>query len=289
MKTTILKVFILSGIALFAFNAEATGCNFTRDLWVGSSGEDVRCLQQYLNTSSSVGYYGSSYYSIGYPDGVFGMMTRQALMTWQASNGLTASGYFDAASRAKYLTITGGVIGGGNYNNYYGGDTTRAMQRITEALKMIRDAQDEIDDSRRNTTSAENSLDDARIDMVDAMIAYFVDGNYTKAYTKANDAFNNAEDAFDDAGGTTSSSSSSRTQANDAIDDAREAIDEAQDDIDYADDRGRDVRDAEDLLNEAEDRLEDAEDAYGDGNYSRAKSYANQAEDMAYDAVDAID
>jgi peptidoglycan hydrolase-like protein with peptidoglycan-binding domain len=46
---TFIFVFALSLVALDA--SAATNCSFTRDLEIGSTGEDVRCLQKYLNAN----------------------------------------------------------------------------------------------------------------------------------------------------------------------------------------------------------------------------------------------
>src|SRR3989344_7581850 len=138
MKTNILKVVILGAVALFAFNAEASGCGFSRDLMMGSRGEDVRCLQQYL---TSVGY------GLSYPDGVFGPRTNQAVMLWQGNYGLAAYGTFDFASRAKYAELMGGYVGGVSPLPpvWQDSEKERAAVRIEEALVMIEDARDEID------------------------------------------------------------------------------------------------------------------------------------------------
>lgn len=282
MKTRIFKVIFFAVVALFAFNADASSCGFSRDLVQGSRGEDVRCLQQYL---TSVGY------GMSYPDGVFGPRTMQSVMLWQANYGLPAYGTFDYASRAKYISLTGG------YSGYTGGqvlgsqfvwedsEKERAEIRIEEALIMIEDARDEIDDSNRNTSSAEDSLEEAEDDIWDAVIAFYVDQDYDEAYDKADDAYENAEDAYDDVDG----GDGDEDDARDAIEDARDAIDDARDEIEEADDDGADVDEAEDLLDDAEDTLDDAEDEFDDENYDDAEDLADEARDLADEAVDAID
>lgn len=81
-------------------------CSFTRSLTVGSSGADVKCLQQYLNSagftvaSSGVG-------SVGHESTYFGPMTRSAVAKWQQANGVSpAAGYFGPVSRAKYASLS---------------------------------------------------------------------------------------------------------------------------------------------------------------------------------------
>ncbi len=83
----------------------ATACTFTSSLTVGSRGDDVKCLQQYLNgagfpvASSGAGSSGSE-------TTYFGSRTRTAVAAWQAANGVSpAVGYFGSISRAKYASL----------------------------------------------------------------------------------------------------------------------------------------------------------------------------------------
>lgn len=293
MKTKIFKALFLSAIVLLAVRAEAQTCSFTRDLYEGSRGEDVRCLQEYLRSSQ----YG---YTYGYSDGVFGPMTRQALAQWQAGQGITASGFFDAISRARYSELMGnyniptpGVVGGypGNYsyNSYVATPgAQRAQDKMWEALRMIGNAWDEIENTNRNTSSAKKDLKDAQDDLRDAAQEFFANGDYNDAYELAVDAFENAEDAFDkvDGGG-----SGTRADADDAIDDANDAIDDAEDEIDDARDRGVSstiINRAKDFLSDAEDKLDDAEEQFDDKDYDDAEDLANDAEDLAQDAIDEV-
>src|SRR5207247_2046157 len=57
-----------------------TSYNFTRNLTVGSRGADVTALQNILGVSPATGY--------------FGALTKAALMRWQASVGISATGFF---------------------------------------------------------------------------------------------------------------------------------------------------------------------------------------------------
>lgn|SRR3989344_1272637 len=286
MKTKILKILFIFAITLFATNTSANGCSFYRDLWQGTRGEDVRCLQQHLTSFG----YGLS------PDGVYGQMTNQAVTSWQMSNGLPVSGYFDANSRARYFEQVsfGGISGGGSvlgayttgtdYNPSIDSLEVRARDRIEDALIMIEDAEDEIDDSNQNTSSAENSLEDAKEDIIESVRAFFIDRDFREAYDLADDALKNAEDAFEDVDG-----DGNRGDAEDTIDDARDAINDAEDEIADADDDGDDVDEAEDILEEAEDRLDEAEEEFDDRNYDEAEDLAKEAEELARDAVNAID
>lgn len=79
--------------------AEISAPQINRDLTVGSVGEDVRSLQKFLN---SLGYTValSGPGSVGNETLTFGAATRGALAKFQAANGLSASGYYGAQTRA---------------------------------------------------------------------------------------------------------------------------------------------------------------------------------------------
>ena len=66
--------------------------SFTRDLTIGSTGDDVKALQVYLNThgftiaTSGVG-------SSGNESTYFGSLTKEALSKFQKAHGIAATGY----------------------------------------------------------------------------------------------------------------------------------------------------------------------------------------------------
>ncbi|GEM_PF-214867 len=83
----------------------SASCTFSRDLTVGSKGDDAKCLQQYLNGAGyPVAASGSG--SAGNETTYFGSLTAAALAKWQAANGVAPSvGYFGPKSRAKYSSL----------------------------------------------------------------------------------------------------------------------------------------------------------------------------------------
>ncbi|MDD5711063.1 MAG: prenyltransferase/squalene oxidase repeat-containing protein [Candidatus Colwellbacteria bacterium] len=77
---------------------------FTRDLNIGSVGEDVRRLQQYLNAHSCA-LNASGYGSPGNETVFFGELTRSALICLQMKSGIIpAVGYFGPITRAYIST-----------------------------------------------------------------------------------------------------------------------------------------------------------------------------------------
>ena len=79
---------------------------FTRNLTVGSSGEDVKDLQQYLNAAGfKIADSGPG--SPGNETIMFGSLTRAALAKWQAANGVSpAIGYFGPLTRTKITSVS---------------------------------------------------------------------------------------------------------------------------------------------------------------------------------------
>ena len=88
-----------------ASGGSAASCSFSRDLTVGSSGDDVMCLQKYLNSAGhQVAASGAG--SPGSESNYFGSRSQAALAKWQAANGVSpAAGYFGSISRAKYNSM----------------------------------------------------------------------------------------------------------------------------------------------------------------------------------------
>jgi len=87
-------------------SAPSAACSFTRSLYLGvSSGDDVKCLQMYLNAAGHpVASAGAG--SSGNETMFFGSRTKAAVASWQAANGVSpAVGYFGPLSQAKYSSM----------------------------------------------------------------------------------------------------------------------------------------------------------------------------------------
>ena len=76
--------------------SSAAACTFSRSLTVGSTGDDVKCLQAALTASGHFTFAGGA-------TGYFGSVTQAAVAAWQSANGVSpAAGYFGPLSQAKY-------------------------------------------------------------------------------------------------------------------------------------------------------------------------------------------
>ncbi|MDP3004149.1 MAG: hypothetical protein Q8N43_01415, partial [Candidatus Azambacteria bacterium] len=119
----------------------ATACTFTRSLYIGvSSGADVKCLQQYLNsTIYKVAVTGAG--SVGNETNFYGSLTKAAVAKWQAANSVSpAVGYFGPISRAKYSAVAGGVVtppGGGVVTPPTAGGLSVALRTDTPSSRTI--------------------------------------------------------------------------------------------------------------------------------------------------------
>ena len=79
--------------------------NFTKDLTLGSKGDDVKALQAFLNAKGyAVAATGAG--SLGNETTTFGSLTKAALAKYQAAVGVTPSvGYFGPKTRAYVASI----------------------------------------------------------------------------------------------------------------------------------------------------------------------------------------
>lgn len=91
----------------------STSYAFTQNLTLGSTGAEVKALQQFLNANGAqVSASGAG--SPGNESSYFGPATKAALAKWQAANGVSpASGYFGPITRAKIASMGGGTSTGG--------------------------------------------------------------------------------------------------------------------------------------------------------------------------------
>jgi peptidoglycan hydrolase-like protein with peptidoglycan-binding domain len=104
LLTIAISFWTAPGISLAQSSAER--CDFDRPLFVGVRGDDVRCLQRYLNAGGfTVAQSGRG--SSGNESVYFGPLTKNAVARWQATHGVSpALGYFGPISQAAYRALT---------------------------------------------------------------------------------------------------------------------------------------------------------------------------------------
>jgi peptidoglycan hydrolase-like protein with peptidoglycan-binding domain len=264
-------------IFLFALAAlpahAASECSFTRDLKLGDTGEDVRCLQRYLNgsgfpvASSGVG-------SPGNETSLYRTLTVEAVTRWQSANGISATGTFGPLSRARYQLLTGGGSTPVTPSVPATNETAAARTAILNAIRAYEDALDD---------ASSEDVEDALEYLFDAFRA-FLNNNMALARSLAQDA----EDEAYDADGS-DDDDSDQDEAEERIQEVEDQLDDARDDVSDAEDDGEDVDDAEDLLDEAQDLIDEAWEAYDDDDFDEAVDLADEADDRIEEALDEID
>jgi peptidoglycan hydrolase-like protein with peptidoglycan-binding domain len=283
-------------------------CTFTRDLDVGSEGEEVRCLQKYLNAK---GYTISSSGpgSPGSETTMFGGKTKEALMKWQTAMRIwPVSGSFGPVSRSVYdvnekkpqVVVTTAQSSSGStteipavnnsesQNNSSSQDNSvkkalkRAIDAIEEAEDIIDDEDDDGDSTDEEIADMKERVEKAKEKLFDAVSAY-VSNDHDEATTLAAKAEQYAEDAVEDI-----SNEENEADAEEALNDADAAIDEARDKINEAEDDDEDTDEARDLYDEARDKYRDAQEAFDDEDFEEAIELAEDAENLAEDAMDAL-
>ncbi len=338
-----LALLVLPGMTL----AATQPCVIDRDLQMGVTGTDVKCLQQYLNNNgftiaeSGVG-------SKGKETGEYKALTEAAVIKWQKANNLNpAIGYFGARSRLVFKNGAGATSAAGQV---LGASTSKAplitetpvsdadaallaqvmalkakieaaaggsavttpqsttaptkpavattpavaiatvagsaevqakmkdvlgiISKAEKAIKKMTDAGD-IKDAKVSLATAKDSVLSA--------LREFIAGTYPDALSKLKSAKGDATDALDLAEG-----GSEEDQANEDVDNVSDAYDDAKDEIDQADDDGDTVTAARKLLKRAANTIDDAQTALDDEDFARAIDYADEADGLISDAIDAI-
>jgi peptidoglycan hydrolase-like protein with peptidoglycan-binding domain len=295
-------------------------CGFDRDLQMGVIGEDVKCLQKYLNANGFV-ITATGGGAPGKETGEFKLLTEAALVKWQQANKLSpASGYFGPRSQLVYKQLVSGkvptavsastTISGVDTSTIAimqkvaelkaqlsgtitkpvqatatgTGSLTSTQKRMREVIKSLQSAEREVSDNddADDYDDAVDSLADARRDFLSGLLS-FLDADYTDAIKLFSDVEDNIDEALDVVGASTNAK-----EAEDLIDEVNDSIDDAEDKINSADKAGKATSKSEDLIDSASDLLDDAEEALSDKDYDEAIDLAEEAQDQADNALDAI-
>jgi peptidoglycan hydrolase-like protein with peptidoglycan-binding domain len=244
----------ISFVAVFtiAASAQAATCTITRDLTLGVTGEDVRCLQQYLNNNGfTIAESGPG--AKGNETGEFKALTEAAVRKWQEAKGITpATGSFGPRSRALLASEQSGsgtVLGVDTAASASGTTVSSGiLQAILSRLVSIERRLDALEGKKPAESTAKPS---------------------TPATTPQNTQ-NRAE------------------QAAAEIERLEAAIADAEDEIAEADDDGERVGVAEELLEEVSAMLSQAESQNDAKNYDRVLVITKRALPLVAEAVNAI-
>jgi len=104
----------LAGTPASSGNAPAvcTGVTFTRNLTVGATGSDVKCLQAILNQSATTQVATTGAGSPGSETTYFGGLTLTAVKKYQTANGILPANQVGPLTRAKLNAVIAGGTGG---------------------------------------------------------------------------------------------------------------------------------------------------------------------------------
>src|SRR5680860_21131 len=311
---SLVTYFVLLFAVLIPVVSSAEQCNFTRDLELETVGDDVVCLQKYLNTSGFA-ISSSGVGSAGHETNQFKSLTKKALIDWQLANGVTpASGYFGSVSRQKYLKLIVGVSEQTVSSDIAAeikaklvsltsqleeakkekekaslaasvssdSDTRKAIESALEKINKAEDQIDEAIDDGKSVTDANSDIKKSRGYFFDALTTYF-DGNFSETIKLLDKSERYSDDAIESAGGETT-----ETKTESYLNDVQDILDETEDQIDDADDDGRNVEEARNIFEEAQVLLDQASDKFDGNDFNKANALARDAEDRAYDSLDSI-
>ncbi len=286
-------------------------CNFNGYLEIGSTGEEVRCLQKFLNSSG----FTISNEGVGSPGketDTFREKTKEALVKWQiAKNILPATGYFGPLSRSTYEAEFAASSGSGattqppvvvpsnvtmipinpvptasvstNVSTNESSKDKKLKKLIKEVRDAIKSAKRDIDNAKddgKDIAQPEKMITRAEDKFLDAVYAYF-DAEYDKSEELINKSKDYVKDSIKDISG-------SNEDALDAINDAKDAMSDARKAINKAEDNDDDTDDSRNLYDKAKNKYDDAREEYDDENYDKAEKLAKEAENLFEDAVDAL-
>ena len=291
-------------------------CNFGRTLDVGVDGEDVRCLQEFLNARGvTIASEGPG--SPGNETTRYGSLTEAAVLRWQqAQNIAGANGVFGPQSQAAYLldrvnalesqmaavapvtTVapTPQVAGAATSAN----DEAALVAQFLKALTAIEAGDDEVEYRILNDQTYDNhlrALNKAKRSFFAAATAYF-SGSVSQVPALLTTVLDNAGVAADDTSESSSKSSTKTTsskttnstsgadesEAWDAVDGTWDKYDDVKSVVSDAEDDGVDTDEAYSLLKKASKTLQAAEDAIDDENYDGAIALADEAAGILNDA-----
>jgi peptidoglycan hydrolase-like protein with peptidoglycan-binding domain len=302
-------LFTLSIATALAFapslSSASERCEFSKTLELGTTGEEIRCLQRYLNANGHT-VADSGVGSVGNETSLYREKTKDAVRRWQIANGITpATGNFGPLSQAKYASLVDTYVPSvpsvpntaapadneSPAEETVSGKKNAARKMLLEARAAYDDALDvfrDADKDNRRTGSAEDNLEDALDDLLRGY-EEFLSEDYAESRKSAEDSIELSDAAEDEIETDSRDTRSEKKKIEDAIEQAREDIDDARDEVEEADDDNRDTNDAEDLLDEAEEKVDEAEEAFDDEDFDEVDDLLDEADDLIDEALDEIE
>lgn len=295
-------LFTLSIAAALAFVPSISSanerCTFSKTLELGSTGEEIRCLQRYLN-SNGYTVADSGVGSAGNETTLYREKTKDAVRRWQIANAVTpATGNFGPLSQTKYASLvdvyvppTPDPVEETPIEETVNGKKNAARKELLEARAAYDDALEayrDADKDNRRTGSAEDNLEDALSDLLSGYEEY-LDENFAEARKYAEDSIELSDAAEGEIEDEDRDDRDEEDKLEDAIEQAREDIDDARDEVEDAEDDDRDTNDAEDFLDEAEELVDEAEEAFDDEDWDEVEDLLDEANDLIDDALDEIE
>ncbi len=295
--------------AMFAQRVSAADvqCTFTRDLALGDTGEDIRCLQKYLNGAGfTVATEGVG--SPGNETSLYREKTVEAVKKWQTARGISpATGTFGPLSRLSYtkslaaslttpatpaVPTVSPAVPATPAAPAQSAQEKSARTKLKAAIESLEDAKNEFNDAEdddEDTGDAEDLIEEANENLFDAFRSFLL-GDYGESIDYADEARRNSEDAQGEIDGDSGDNSDADEEdADEAINDAEDDIDSAEEDIQEAEDNDEDTGDAGDLLDEAQDLLDDAEEAFDDEDWDEVIDIVDEINDILDDIDEELD
>lgn len=291
---------LLLGVGIFLplSSAHAAQCTFTRTLELETVGEDVQCLQQFLNeqgftiAESGVG-------SKGRETNQYKEKTKEAVKKWQKAVGIApVTGNFGPLSKSKYeagfvtapsstptpapVTTPSTVTQTTTTVSTSESSSKKQLIKALELADSFDEYIDDRDDGGKNLDDKKKVLTKVEGYALDATRAY-LSAQYTKVteftmkITDALDKYSDDLEATDDKDG-----------AKEALKEAKDTLDSVDEKIKKAKDRKKDTEDAEDEFDLAEDHYKNARDAYSDEDYEDVFDFLDDFDDSIRDALDAL-
>lgn len=219
-----LAIGVLAALAIIMpGTTQAAGCEITRDLQIGVTGEDVLCLQKYLNGNGYVvAKTGAG--APGKETGEYKTLTEAAVIAWQKANKISpAAGYFGARSRAVFQSLTTGSGLSATPTNKPSVASTNGNALVDQLLAQVKALQAKAGTEVKSTTTVVNKDkdkdEDEKEDKVKENESDSEAGEMRSLMSDILDAFKEIEDAIED-----SEDAAAKGEADDLMESAKEDL-----------------------------------------------------------------